>query len=212
MNQKKYSFQDLLSIMQRLRAADGCPWDRKQTHESIKKHVVEEAYELVEAIDSGDNQKIADESGDVLLQVVFHAQIAAEEGGYDIDDVTDAICRKMIHRHPHLFGTANEPADWDEIKRKDRSQATVAEEMRGVSAALPALMRAEKILRKAEKAGYAAPQTEDFSMDELGLGALLFRVADQCRKHHIDPELALSRYLNHYITEFEEKENRQDET
>ena len=105
MNQKKYDFQDLLSIMQRLRAADGCPWDRKQTHESIKKHVVEEAYELVEAIDSGDNQKIADESGDVLLQVVFHAQIAAEEGGYDIDDVTDAICRKMIHRHPHLFGT-----------------------------------------------------------------------------------------------------------
>ena len=212
MNQKKYDFQDLLSIMQRLRAADGCPWDRKQTHESIKKHVVEEAYELVEAIDSGDNQKIADESGDVLLQVVFHAQIAAEEGGYDIDDVTDAICRKMIHRHPHLVGTADEPADWDEIKRKDRSQATVAEEMRGVSAALPALMRAEKILRKAEKAGYTAPQTEDFAMDELGLGALLFRVADQCRKHHIDPELALSRYLNHYITEFEEKENRQDET
>ena len=212
MNQKKYDFQDLLSIMQRLRAADGCPWDRKQTHESIKKHVVEEAYELVEAIDSGDNQKIADESGDVLLQVVFHAQIAAEEGGYDIDDVTDAICRKMIHRHPHLFGTADEPADWDEIKRRDRSQATVAEEMRGVSAALPALMRAEKILRKAEKAGYTAPQTGDFAMDELGLGALLFQVADQCRKHHIDPELALSRYLNHYITEFEEKENQQDET
>ena len=212
MNQKKYDFQDLLSIMQRLRAADGCPWDRKQTHESIKKHVVEEAYELVEAIDSVDNQKIADESGDVLLQVVFHAQIAAEEGGYDIDDVTDAICRKMIHRHPHLFGTADEPADWDEIKRRDRSQATVAEEMRGVSAALPALMRADKILRKAEKAGYTAPQTEDLAMDELGLRALLFRVADQCRKHHIDPELALSRYLNHYITEFEEKENQQDET
>ncbi len=212
MKQKKYDFQDLLSIMQRLRAADGCPWDREQTHESIKKHVVEEAYELVEAIDSGDDQKIADESGDVLLQVVFHAQIAAEEGSYDINDVTDAICRKMMHRHPHLFGTANEPADWDEIKRKDRSQATVAEEMRGVSAALPALMRAEKILRKAEKAGYTAPQTEDFSMDELGLGALLFRVADQCRKHHIDPELALSRYLTHYITEFEEKENQQNET
>lgn len=210
MKQEKYTFQDLLSIMQTLRAPGGCPWDQAQTHESIKKHVVEEAYELAEAIDSKDPKKIVDESGDLLLQVVFHAQIGTDNDEYTIDDVTDAICRKMMHRHPHIFEAAAAPSDWDEIKRKDRSQGTIAQEMREVTPALPALMRAEKIQKKAEKAGFSLPSAEDFSMDELGLGALLFRVADQCRKHGIDPELALSRYLRQFISEFEKFEQEKE--
>ncbi len=139
MDRKKYTFADLVGIMKKLRAPDGCPWDREQTHESIKKHVVEEAYELVEVIDKKDEKKIADESGDLLLQVVFHAAIAEDAGEYCIDDVTDAICRKMMHRHPHLF-EGGTPADWDEIKRQDRAQETVAEEIDGISTYLPSLM------------------------------------------------------------------------
>ena len=100
----KYSFDDLVEIVSLLRAPGGCPWDREQTHQSIKKNLIEEGYELIEAIDGGNPEKIADESGDLLLQVVFHAIIGKDSGEYEINDVTDAICRKLIHRHPHVFG------------------------------------------------------------------------------------------------------------
>ena len=148
---EKYTFQDLVDIVTRLRAPGGCPWDREQTHASIKKNLVEEAYELAEAIDSGVAEKMADESGDLLLQVVFHAVIAKDNGEYEIDDVSDAICRKLIHRHPHVFGSVSVSgseevlANWDAIKRNDRAQQSIAAEMKGISAYLPALLRAEKI-------------------------------------------------------------------
>ena len=100
----KYTFDELVEIIEKLRSPNGCPWDREQTHESIRNSMIEEAYELVEAIDGGKGEKIADESGDVLLQVVLHAQIGKDNGEYDINDVTDMISRKMIHRHPHVFG------------------------------------------------------------------------------------------------------------
>ena len=128
---EKYTFEDLCEILKILRAPGGCPWDREQTHQSIKHNVVEEAYELVEAIDGGDGKKIADESGDMLLQVVFHAEIGAGSGEYDISDVTDAVCRKLIHRHPHVFGDVEAKdseevlKNWDAIKRSDRGQKTI---------------------------------------------------------------------------------------
>ena len=127
----KYSFDDLVEIVSLLRAPGGCPWDREQTHQSIKKNLIEEGYELIEAIDGGNPEKIADESGDLLLQVVFHAIIGKDSGEYEINDVTDAICRKLIHRHPHVFGEV-EVADsgevlknWDAIKRADREQSSI---------------------------------------------------------------------------------------
>ncbi|MBO5505760.1 MAG: nucleotide pyrophosphohydrolase, partial [Clostridia bacterium] len=101
---KKYSFEDLLNIVEKLRSPGGCPWDIEQTHESIKNAMIEESYEVIEAIEEQDNEKMADESGDLLLQVVFHAQIGKEKGEYTIDDVINAVCEKMIHRHPHVFG------------------------------------------------------------------------------------------------------------
>ena len=215
MKQEKYTFEDLMEIMRRLRAPGGCSWDREQTHESIKKHVVEEAYELVEAIDRGTPDKIADESGDLLLQVVFHAQIGAEAGAYDISDVCDAICRKMIHRHPHVFGAeeAETGGDtgWDAIKRADRQQGTVTEELRGVSSYLPALMRAEKIQKKAEKAGYPLPAGGmDIKMDEMGFGERLFTLVGQCRATSVDPELALNRYLRQFMADFQRFEQQKE--
>ncbi len=202
MNKEKYTFADLLGIMKKLRAPGGCPWDREQTHESIKKHLVEEAYELVEAIDQKEEKKIADESGDLLLQVVFHAAIAEDAGEYCLDDVTDTICRKLMHRHPHLFEGGN-PIDWDEIKRRDRAQSTVTQEIKGISSYLPSLMRAEKILRKTEKHGFPREKFPHFDLPELALGAKLFTLVKECQAQGVDPELALNRYLHEYIEAFQ---------
>ena len=206
--QEKYTFQDLITIMETLRSEDGCPWDRAQTHQSIKKHTVEESYELAEAIDNGDPKKIADESGDLLLQVVFHAAIAKDLGEYTIDDVTDVICRKMRHRHPHIFEGKAE-ADWDEIKRKDRSQKTVTEELRGISAYLPSLMRAEKAQGKLKKAGfYDTPQIPDDP--ELVFGQKLYTLVEEAKANGISLELALNRYLNHLIDAFQKYEETKE--
>ena len=209
----KYTFDELVDIIAALRAPGGCPWDREQTHKSIRKSVIEEAYEMVEAIDGGKPEKIADESGDVLLQVVLHAQIAKDSGEYDINDVTDAISRKMIHRHPHVFGevnvkTSDEVRDrWDAIKRADRKQSSISDELRGVSAYIPSLMRARKICKKAKKAGYEhKSQSTEFKTEEE-LGRLLFDIAAAAGDMGIDPEVALSGYINKFISDFEKFEN-----
>ena len=233
---KKYSFNDLLEIMEKLRGENGCPWDIEQTHESIKRSIMEEGYELIEAIDSGDGAKMADESGDLLLQVVFHAQIGKENGEYDIDDVTDAICKKLIHRHPHVFGDRNiETSEevlnaWDDIKRKDREQKTVAEELRGISKYLPSLTRAEKIQNKAIKNGYYIGDmkgTVDYAANKLKLidenidknaaekyiGQVLFNIVSFARTAGIDAEVALNREITSFINEYEkfESESKEDE-
>lgn len=220
----KYTFDDLVEIVSLLRAPGGCPWDREQTHQSIKKNLIEEGYELIEAIDGGNPEKIADESGDLLLQVVFHAIIGRDSGEYEINDVTDAICRKLIHRHPHVFGEV-EVADsgevlknWDAIKRADREQSSIAEELRGVSKYLPALMRAEKIQKKAEKAGYKFENEINLSVisddvaeadnaPERDCGQLLFAAVNFCRRAGVDPELALASYTESFTDEFEKFEN-----
>lgn len=208
--EEKYDFNDLVKIVKLLRAPGGCPWDREQTHESIKRNLIEEGYELIEAIDGGNPRKMADESGDLMLQVVFHAVMGKEAGEYDIDDVTDAVCRKLIHRHPHVFGDVNVSGsgevlrNWDAIKRGDRSQTTVSEEMRGVSEYLPALMRAEKIQKKAEKAGFV-PAPKDSG--EKDFGAELFDLVSRVRKAGGDPELLLREYTNKFIDDFEKYES-----
>ena len=124
---EKYGFEDLLDIMEKLRSDTGCPWDREQTHKSIRGNMLEEAEEACEAIDSGEPYKLYDELGDVLLQVVFHAQIAKENGDFDITDVTNSICRKLIRRHPHIFGDTNVSGsgevlyNWDLIKEQEKA-------------------------------------------------------------------------------------------
>ncbi len=193
------NFEELCSIIARLRAPDGCPWDREQTHASLKKHMIEEAYEAAEAIDSGSGTKMADELGDVLLQVVLHAQIGAEAGEFTIDDVTDAVCRKMIERHPHVFGdksadTSEKVIDrWEEIKRQQRGQKTLWEEMDGVSKALPALTRGEKLYKKAKKSG------ETRIPDTNSPGGRIFLAMKAAVDEGMDPEAELFNFLGKYI-------------
>lgn len=208
----KYNFDELVDIIAKLRAPDGCPWDREQTHQSIRKSLVEEAYELIEMIDENNPGKMADESGDVLLQVVLHAQIAKDNGEYDINDVTDAICRKLIHRHPHVFGEVSVEnsdevlANWDAIKRADREQKSIADELRGVSTYLPSLMRAQKIQKKAKKAGFFTEPLETDAKTEEEFGRQIFRLVAACTEQGIEPEIALSGYLGKFIEDFEKFE------
>ncbi len=155
---EKHDFYDFCRIIKRLREPDGCPWDRAQTHESLKPSLIEESYEAAEAIDTGDPNKMKDELGDVLLQVVMHAAIGAEQGEFDIDDVTDNVSKKMIERHPHVFGSASaetpgEVLDiWDSVKAKNRNQTKLSEILGSVSRALPSIKRAGKLQKKAAKA------------------------------------------------------------
>ena len=156
----KYNIEDLLHIMELLRGPGGCPWDAEQTHESIRKDFIEETYEVIEAINKNDKELLKEELGDVLLQVAFHTQIEKEENGFEFSDVCDGICKKLIERHPHVFGDINVSStdevltNWDNIKRKSKGQKTQGSSMLKVPKELPALMRAQKIQSKAKKAGF----------------------------------------------------------
>jgi tetrapyrrole methylase family protein/MazG family protein len=206
------SFDELVRIMAVLRAPDGCPWDREQTHMSLRRHLVEEAYEAVAAIEAGDDTEIVDELGDILLQVVFHSQIASEDGRFDIDDVADAIVAKLRRRHPHIFADAiaDTPAEvmerWDRIKRTEKQGSGL---LSGIAPTLPALTMAEKISRRAVSVGFEWETVEDVwdkvheEIEELKetapgspeaedeLGDLLFTVVNVARKMGVDPEQAL---------------------
>lgn len=176
--------RELLAIMARLRAADGCPWDREQTFASIAPYTIEEAYEVADAIDRGDLQHLRDELGDLLFQVVFHAQIASEAGEFDFDAVVGAICDKLLRRHPHVFGAsgpltfAEQNVAWEEIKAAERGADADADSdvnaehshLDGVPQALPALMRAFKLSKRAARVGFDfehASQTADKVAEEL---------------------------------------------
>lgn len=162
----KYNINDLIEIVRILRAPGGCPWDIKQTHASIKKDFIEETYEVVEAINKDDKTLLCEELGDVLLQVAFHSDIERENGTFDFDDVADGICKKLIIRHPHVFGdvkadTADEVlSNWDEIKRRTKRQKSVAESIDSIPRELPALMRASKIQSRAAKTGFDFDSTD----------------------------------------------------
>ena len=158
-----YGYEDLLHIMELLRAPGGCPWDREQTHESLRRNFLEESCEVVEAIDRGDRAALCEELGDALLQVVFHAQLEKEQGGFTMDDVVDGICKKLVYRHPHVFGsaevssTAEELDRWEALKRREKGQRSAADAVDAVAKTLPALWRAEKMQSKAAKAGFDWP-------------------------------------------------------
>ena len=197
---------DLRAITGLLRAPDGCPWDREQTHESIRGNFIEETYEVVEAIDTSDTELLEEELGDVLLQVVFHACIEEEKGGFDFEDVTDGICRKLILRHPHVFGDVNADtteqvlSNWDKIKQRSKHQTTVTETLSSVAKSLPALMRAEKLIGRAAKAGYldaAVPQSGS-SIGERMLGLVL-----EAKTAGIDAEQELYKECDELISRVE---------
>ena len=206
----------------------GCPWDREQTLESLKPCVLEETYELLAAMDRPeDKANHIEELGDVLLQVTFHSQIEREEGRFDIHDVANDICVKLIHRHPHVFGevvvkdTDNVLSNWEKIKSEEKSRVTVTDKLRAIPPMLPALMRAEKVGKKAKCFDFAdADEVMDKVCEELAelsdavndgnydsmeeeMGDLLLTVTSLCRKLKIDPELALSKATDKFIDRFD---------
>ena len=201
----RYDFEDLCQLVRVLRAPDGCPWDSVQTHESIRRNFLEEVYEACEAIDQKDSAHLQEELGDVLLHVVFHAGIEADAGNFTIDDVCDAVVKKMVSRHPALFG-GEADLDWDEIKRREKGQTSPAEELDGVARSLPALWRAEKLQKKAEKAQLSVelPEVSEKALDEQpnkvqAVGKLLFAAVGAARQYGVDPEKALHSYCETYI-------------
>ena len=167
-----YGVKDLEEIVRLLRAPGGCPWDAEQTHQSIRRNFLEEAYEAVEAIDEGSPEHLKEELGDVLLQVVFHALMEQEAGRFDLDAVADGICKKLIFRHPHVFGevsvsgTGEVLSNWEELKRKEKGQATNTDALEAVARSLPALWRAEEGQKKAKKAGFDWPDVTG-ALDKL---------------------------------------------
>lgn len=225
----KYEFRDLVDIMELLRSAEGCPWDREQTHESLKKYLIEETYEVLEVIDLKDKKRLCEELGDVLLQIVFHAQIGREEGTFDITDVITRVCRKMVERHPHVFGTgkANTPDEvvdnWEAIKKKEKGLTSHTGVLKDVPANLPALMRSYKVQQKAAQVGFDWDRVEDaFSkveeeIQELKdvyqsknveritdeLGDAFFALVNVARFVKVQPELALTGTINKFIRRFE---------
>ncbi len=177
-------FSKLIDLMATLRAPNGCPWDRKQTHESLKPYLLEEAYEVLETIDHRDNAKLKEELGDVLLQVIFHSQIASESGTFTIDEVVDHLAAKLVRRHPHVFGdpdAATKPTNgeqvlsqWEEIKRAERQAAGGAQSaLDGVPKALPALLRAYQVQARASRVGF------DWSHDATGLADVFKKIAEE---------------------------------
>lgn len=208
---KQYSIDDLLAIMAILRSEDGCPWDREQTHESIRQNFIEEVYEVCEAIDNKDESLLREELGDVLLQVIFHSRISEENGSFDFNDVADEICRKLIIRHPHVFGetVVNSSGDvlnnWDKIKQNTKGQTSITDTLESVAKSLPALMRAQKIIKRASKGGYLLSSVLDDAPDyenEKILGEKLFELCSAAQRHGIDAERALSRICEEFIDNF----------
>lgn len=218
--------EDLERIVALLRAPGGCPWDREQTHESIRRNMLEEAYEAAEAIDEKNPEHLKEELGDVLLQVVFHAQMAKEEGLFTFQDVVDGVAKKMVFRHPHVFGTVQaEDSDqaletWDAQKRQEKHQRTAGDTLDAVARSLPALIRAEKLQDKARKAGFDWPDLApalDKLDEEVGelrraaqgdgdpqeeLGDLLFAAVKAGRFLHVDSEQALTQACEKFIRRF----------
>ena len=180
--EKNSSINDLLKVMARLRSPTGCPWDREQDHMSLRFHAVEEVYELMDAIEAGDDPEMVEELGDLLLQVVFHCQLARERRAFDLDDVARHITEKLIRRHPHVFGdvkvkdVAQVWANWEKIKKAEKRGTRRARPsaLDGIPKHLPALLRAEKLVKKARKAGLAVPRKGKSGPKKSEIGRALF--------------------------------------
>src|SRR5581483_11610031 len=188
---RKAAIDELIRIMAKLRSPKGCPWDREQDHRSLRWHAVEEAYELMDAIESDDDHELEEELGDLLLQVVFHCQLAKERGAFDFEKVARRIAQKLIRRHPHVFGDVKVKdvdqvwANWEKIKRAEKhgTRHARASALDGVPKHLPALLRAEKLLKKARRAKLdnVAPPRKTLNRRELG--RQLFSLAAQAQKN-----------------------------
>lgn len=217
LRKEKYSFEDLVEITTILRSDEGCPWDREQDHKSIRMNFVEETYEACEAIDNDDPGLLLEELGDVLAQVVFHAELEREAGRFDISDVADGVCKKFIERHPHVFGdiqadTAAEVLkNWDDIKRREKKQKTHFSAMDSVARSLPSLMRAEKLQSKAKKAGLPQKSISELSAkiseelargEEMDIGTVLMDVVRISRVLGVNPEEALDRRNEKFLSGF----------
>ena len=232
---EKYNFNDLLRIMEILRAPDGCMWDREQDHQSIRRNFIEETYEVCEAIDEQDPEHLKEELGDVLLQVVFHTQMEKEKGVFDIGDVADGICKKLIYRHPHIFGSVEVGSseeilrNWDELKRKEKHQKSDTDTLASVAKSLPGLIRAEKLQKKAAKVGVdwenaqGALEKVGEELDEVKraiagdgdpeeeIGDLLFAAVNVARHLKVDPERAMEKTCNKFIRRFADMEQQAKE-
>jgi len=220
---ESYDLRDFVALVSYLRSPNGCPWDQVQTHESIRRNFLEETYEACEAIDAGDLVHMREELGDVLMQVLFHTDIEREAGHFDIDDVADAACKKLVYRHPHVFRRDEPDApDWDTMKQRERAQTTTAEAMDSVARSLPALWRCDKIQSKAAKTGFEWPDVHaaldkvDEETRELRaavasgdteaigdeLGDLLFAAVKVARFAGVDPEQAAHAACEKFIRRF----------
>lgn len=232
MTEEKKGFDRLMEIMRRLRGPGGCPWDAEQSHESLKRYLLEEAYEVIEAIDGRDTALLKEELGDLMLQPVFHAAIAEEKGEFTMDDVLDAINDKLIRRHPHVFGdqvvkSADEQvANWERIKKTEKG-AERKSALSGVPPELPALMKAQKITEKAARVGFDWEHTDqvfakvmeelhefeetlaegDQERMEAELGDLLFAIVNLGRFLSLDPEEALRKTISRFTTRFSHVED-----
>ena len=227
----QYGYEDLLEIIRLLRSEDGCPWDKAQTHQSIRRGLLEEAYEAAEAIDNDDPVLLKEELGDVLMQVVFHADIESDAGRFTIDDVCDGVVKKLLFRHPHVFGSQREDSpesvlvSWDKLKRQEKGQKTVADSMDSVARSLPGLWRAEKLQNKAASAGFEWPDVQG-ALDKLEeevaelrrtveedgdvpeeLGDVLFAAVKVGRFCACDPEDAVNGTCEKFIRRFRAVEN-----
>jgi len=184
MNKKRPSIEDLLNVMARLRAPNGCPWDREQDHQTLRWHAVEEVYELMDAIDSGDDHEMEEELGDLLLQVVFHCQLARERGAFTFEKVARHITDKLIRRHPHVFGKTRVKnvdqvwANWEKIKRAEKHGTRHARPsaLDGIPKHLPALLRAEKLVKKAKRAKLEGTETKKIKLSKALVAQQLFEL------------------------------------
>ena len=226
----KRDFNDLLDVIEVLRGEDGCPWDREQTHKSLEKALVEESYEVIDAIEKDDDNSLIEELGDVLLQVVFHASIGKEDGYFDIGDIIEGICNKMISRHPHVFRNSNKIDSseeviekWEDLKKKEKGYESLTEEMNGITKGLPSLLRAHKIQQKAKKVGFDFEDlnsvinkvkeeleevidvynTKNMEKIKEEVGDLLFSCVNVARFLNIDEEIALNFTADKFIKRFD---------
>lgn len=224
LSKNTYTFDDLVSVVVVLRSENGCPWDREQTHQSIRNDFIEETYEVIEAIDTCDPVLLREELGDVLLQVVFHARIEQEEGRFTIDDVANDICKKLIHRHPHVFGdvqadnSAQVLKNWEAIKSDEKQRVTVTDKLKAIPPMYPALLRAQKVGKKAACFDFADAEdaknkvleevrevmevTDDPAEAEKEIGDLLLAVTSLARKLGVNAEQALFNATNRFIDRF----------
>ena len=187
---KNSAIRGLLKVMARLRSPTGCPWDREQDHKSLRFHAVEEVYELMDAIEAGDDHEVLEELGDLLLQIVFHCQLARERGAFDFDQVARHITDKLIRRHPHVFGKTKVKnvdevwANWEQIKRSEKQGTLHARSsaLDGIPKHLPALLRAEKLVKKARKAGVLSAQRQRLKQTKTKLAKELFALAESAQR------------------------------